>query len=1043
MLSQTRLSIIRNHRFPRVITSQRNSSSYAGNKVLGIVREKHGMWERRAPLSPNQVRKLLDDLPGSKVLIQPCTRRIFTNDQYSAAGAIITEDLSHANFILGVKSMKAEDLMPSKSYMFFSHTIKAQPYSMPLLDTILEKKVRLFDYECITKDGRDDTPRLVAFGGYAGRAGMIDGLQGLGLRLLAEGYSTPFLHMPNTYMHRSLNEVRDRLRIVGDMISSSGFPPALSPMVFAFTGTGNVAKGALEIFEHLPHEFITVKELPNLKKDIEDGKRPANKIYAVKLKTSDLVRHKTDPYKFSRDDYYRFPENYEPKFHETVLPHITMLVNGIYWDARFPRLLTKENIASLRKAGNHNFRAVADISCDIDGSVEFLSRPTSIENPFYMYNPEMDTIQDNVTSDGILMLGVDNLPTELPADATEHFGERLLPLLPPLLTSTDGNYENLPAELKRACIANNGSLTPKWAYISRLREQTSVLTNAATPTIAPKSYVRLEIMGHLFDTGLIIHVLDSLELVQEVNFSIINCEVRPNTSAGPKHSRFLIQLSGSDASKVKQVAENVRDLVAGHPFAEGSCHIHSDSVKHIDVRTPKRVLLFGAGRVAVPVAKLFAQKDNVHLTIATEEESQAKALMSYMPGLERSSFHPFKYPADIGILPDLIKSSDLVISLLPATMHAPLAAEAVRQKRHMVTASYVSPDMRALHKQAAAEGVILLNEIGLDPGIDHMLVMEAVDSIHKKGGVVRELVSLCGGLPDPVAAENPLRYKFSWSPRGVLTASGNPAQFLSQGKVISVKGEDLLRSATPSNRFPTLRMEVLPNRDSLMYRDLYNVPDVHSICRGTLRYEGWANAMYAFKTLGFLNPQVSGNGEKKSVLEYMKQKFPSGYDTQALRQYFTDNGVSDVDLAMEAVNFLGMNQDCALELAMQAHRATAATPIDAFCQLLESKLAFAPTEKDMVAMFHSIVGELPDGTIESHASRLLAFGTPGGDSAMSATVGYTTAAAAELILDDHLAQTDVKGVVIPTDSRIYEPLLKRIQDFGITWTNTITTTKKK
>lgn len=146
--------------------------------------------------------------------------------------------------------------------------------------------------------------------------------------------------------------------------------------------------------------------------------------------------------------------------------------------------------------------------------------------------------------------------------------------------------------------------------------------------------------------------------------------------------------------------------------------------------------------------------------------------------------------------------------------------------------------MRALHDEARAAGVILLNEVGLDPGIDHMLIMRAIDSIHSRGGTVSELVSLCGGLPDPVAADNPLFYKISWSPRGVLLAAKNSARYLKEGKQIQVPGEDLLRSALPSARFPTMRLEVLPNRDSLAYMDLYGVPNVHTICRGTLRYEG-------------------------------------------------------------------------------------------------------------------------------------------------------------------------------------------------------------
>ena len=179
-----------------------------------------------------------------------------------------------------------------------------------------------------------------------------------------------------------------------------------------------------------------------------------------------------------------------------------------------------------------------------------------------------------------------------------------------------------------------------------------------------------------------------------------------------------------------------------------------------------------------------------------------------------------------------------MISLLPATMHIPVAEECILQRRSLVTASYVSPEMRALHDRAVAAGIVLLNEVGLDPGIDHMLIMKAVDSIHSRGGIVSELVSLCGGLPDPVAAENPFRYKFSWSPKGVLSAAGNNARYLRNGVEINIPGPDLLMSAEPSVRFPTMRLEALPNRDSLVYRELYGIPQAHSICRGTLRYEG-------------------------------------------------------------------------------------------------------------------------------------------------------------------------------------------------------------
>jgi alpha-aminoadipic semialdehyde synthase len=482
------------------------SSTYAGNNVLGILREDFGMWERRAPLSPNQVGELLKTNPGVKVLVQPCTRRVFSNVEYEKAGATITEDLKEASFLIGVKSPKANSLIPDKSYMFFSHTIKAQPYSMPLLDTILQKNIRLYDYECITHGGRDDTPRSVAFGGYAGRAGMIDGLQGLGLRLLAEGFSTPFLHLPTTYMHQNWAQAQEAVRKMGDLITKNGLPKQLTPLVFAFTGKGNVAKGAKEVFEHLPHEYITVKELAGLKADVEAGRRPANKVYGVLVETSDIAQLKGQPdAPFDRQDFTQNPSKYEGKFHRTVLPHIHMLVNGVYWDDRYPRVVTKQQIAHLRSAAggnNRNLRMVADISCDYQGSVEFLERFTTIEDPYFTYNPEAASSKDaskpavtsTIDGSGILVLGVDNLPSELPRDASEHFGAALLPLIPPVLQSKgDAEMADLPAELRRACLFSGGDYRPKWNYIARLREQAEHTKAAQLAASRGKNMARMKI----------------------------------------------------------------------------------------------------------------------------------------------------------------------------------------------------------------------------------------------------------------------------------------------------------------------------------------------------------------------------------------------------------------------------------------------------------------------------------------------------------------------------------------------------------------------
>lgn len=256
----------------------------------------------------------------------------------------------------------------------------------------------------------------------------------------------------------------------------------------------------------------------------------------------------------------------------------------------------------------------------------------------------------------------------------------------------------------------------------------------------------------------------------------------------------------------------------------------------------KRILLFGSGRVAKPVLKLFEKYDDTFITVATMERAQADELINCLAAnnRERAQFVRFQFPQDNHtLLPILFQDCDIAISLLPATMHIPLAEESIRQKKHFITASYTSPAMAKLDEAAKSAGVILMNEAGLDPGIDHMLIMKAVDELHSKGGIVEEVVSLCGGLPDPVAAaNNPFMYKISWSPKGALLATQNSALYLKDGKEIAIAGDQLLANATSSNRFPTLRLEVIPNRNSISYKDLYGVPRVHTICRGTLRYEG-------------------------------------------------------------------------------------------------------------------------------------------------------------------------------------------------------------
>lgn len=718
-----------------------------------------------------------------------------------------------------------------------------------------------------------------------------------------------------------------------------------------------------------------------------------------------------------------------------MLPHIQMLVNGIYWDNRFPRLVTKAQIRKLRSEGNKNLRVLADVSCDIGGSVEFLSRSTTIEDPYFTYSPESDEIKSEVDDNGIYILGVDNLPSELPRDASHHFGAALLPLIPPILTSNGShNLNDLPNELKRACLFSNGEYMAKWTYIARLREQREAAKKHHTvPAGVTASKMKIEITGHLFDTGVINQVLDLLDEDESIEYNVSNVDVRPNKSSGAQHSRVHLVLKGADEKRVTRVAERISAIVNNHPKADGSVII-AEKLHTVKVTAPRTVLLFGSGRVAKPLVKLFDTLGDVNVVIATDDESQARDLMSVMPG--KSRFQKYRYPEDNGSLSKLIKESDVVVSLLPATMHMPIAEESVNQGKHMVTASYVSPEMKALDARAKEKGVVLLNEVGLDPGIDHLLIMKSIDDIHSRGGNITELVSLCGGLPDPVAADNPLRYKMSWSPRGVLNAAGNSARYLANGQIVNVPGEDLLLAGTPSNRFPTLRLEVIPNRDSLTYRELYGVPNVHSICRGTLRYEGWANAMHALRAVGLFDKTEVPGHSIDDIHGFLLRSFPQGLTEAAVRKLMQSKGVRDIDAAVEAIRWLGIFEKSTVRPT--AKKGVAA--IDSLCQLLEQKLQYKEGEKDMVAMFHTVKGTMPDGSVEAHTSRLLAFGTPGGDSAMSATVGYTTAAAAELVMNGELKE---RGVMIPIAEPVYTPIMKRIQDFGIHWTEDIEVIKAK
>eukprot|EP01102_Stenamoeba_stenopodia_P004560 TRINITY_DN1485_c0_g2_i1.p1 TRINITY_DN1485_c0_g2~~TRINITY_DN1485_c0_g2_i1.p1 ORF type:complete len:688 (+),score=115.66 TRINITY_DN1485_c0_g2_i1:3-2066(+) len=469
-----------------------------GNGVIAIRREDKNRWERRSPLAPEHVATLVNR--GIQVIVQPSSRRVFSDQEYRQAGAIVQEDISPASTILGVKEVPRHLLIPERTYMFFSHTIKAQAYNMPLLDEIMNQNIRLIDYERVVDDHNN---RLIRFGKFAGYAGMIDFLHGLGNRLLAMGHSTPFLHLGYAHMYNGLESAYGAVFAMGREIANQGIPAELAPMVFVFTGTGASSQGAQEIFRLLPHKYVTVDELPAL----VSSKNPDRHIvYGVVASSENYIVPRDPEAKFSRKDYYAHPEKYRSVFHEKVAPYMSVLVNCVYWDVRYPRLVTTDQLESLHHRKNLRLIGVADISCDLEGSVEFLKKTTTIDHPLFLYDIKKRTVHDEIDKgDGggqVLFLAVDNLPSELPREASKYFGDHLMPWIEELAWS-DGNiaptvpHTDLPGELHRAVITHQKKLAPSYEYIATLRAQSERARRSHRILILGSGYVVAPIVDYL------------------------------------------------------------------------------------------------------------------------------------------------------------------------------------------------------------------------------------------------------------------------------------------------------------------------------------------------------------------------------------------------------------------------------------------------------------------------------------------------------------------------------------------------------------------
>jgi hypothetical protein len=390
---------------------------------IGLIREGKIPADNRVSLIPAQCKWIHKNAPGIQVVVQPSPHRCFSDKEFLSAGVEVNDNLSDCDILLGIKEVPVNQLIPGKTYLFFSHTKKKQPHNQQLLRAILDKKIRLVDYECLE---HEDGQRIIGFGFFAGIVGAHNGM-------MAYGKRTGLFKLDRVYKQRSFKE-----------LIHTYFGLRLPNVKIAVTGSGRVAHGVLEIMNLMGIHEVEPEDYLN--------RRFSYPVY-TQLKGAELYRHKQTG-KYSRMDFHEHPEDYECKF----LPYAEqtdILMNGVYWEKNVPRLFEKEDARS----ENFIIQTIADITDDANGSVPINVGDQTIENP--VYGVDKNTLDKTAPylQNSIDIMAVGNLPNELPRDASRYFGEQLIKHV---LEDLVGNGS---AIIERATMAKEGRLTKQFDYL--------------------------------------------------------------------------------------------------------------------------------------------------------------------------------------------------------------------------------------------------------------------------------------------------------------------------------------------------------------------------------------------------------------------------------------------------------------------------------------------------------------------------------------------------------------------------------------------------
>jgi len=430
-----------------------------------------------------------------------------------------------------------------------------------------------------------------------------------------------------------------------------------------------------------------------------------------------------------------------------------------------------------------------------------------------------------------------------------------------------------------------------------------------------------------------------------------------------------------------------------------------------------QVVVFGAGMVARPLVRYLLDQPDTTVVVATRTVSKAEKMIDGHPQGVAKTLDV----SDMSGVEEEVKAADLVVSLLPYAYHVAVAEFCLTYKKQMVTTSYVSDAMRELDGRAKEAGIIILNECGLDPGIDHMSAMRIIHDVEKRGGKIVSFRSSTGALPAHEANNNPFGYKFSWSPRGVLLASRNSAKWLEDGKEVDVPGERLFENYYILDVPEAGAYENYPNRNSVPYKEIYGLKDAQTVYRGTLRMTGWCETMRRIVATGWLQDEPVKGFSGKTFGDMTRHLIGAAGDADLTEATAKFLGVDTFATVIKRIGWLGLFSDKPLPEDKD-------NPLDYMNVLTLEKMAMEDGDRDMVVMHHEFLAELPGGDKELLTSTLVDYGIPGGDTSVARTVALPAAIAVKMILSGKIK---LSGVYVPVIPEIYNPILDELEELGV------------